>query len=57
MSRGVMVQFSSCQEYVTAHSSNVVFILKLLLKIDKYWRKGFFLVWLVFFNARVYSLL
>lgn len=48
MSHGVMLEFSSCLEYISAQSSNVVFILKLLLKISKCWRKGFFLVWLDF---------
>lgn len=43
-----MLECSSCQEYISAPSSNVVFILQLLLKIAKYWRKGFFFVWLDF---------
>lgn len=43
-----MLEFSSCQKYISAPSSNVVFTLKLLLKISKYWRKGFFLVSLDF---------
>lgn len=41
-SHDVMLEFSSCQEYISALSSNVIFILKLLLKIAKYWRKIFF---------------
>lgn len=54
----LMLEFSSYQKYILVRSSNVVFILKLLLKVAKYWRKGFFCCFLVvFFNASVYSLL